>query len=95
MRFEWDEAKSARNEAERGLPFDLARRLLTGPVVEALDPRSWSEQRVKAIGMIDGRAFVVVFTDRGEARRIISFRDAHRQERELYWRALMETLEHG
>jgi uncharacterized protein len=92
MRFEWDEAKSERNARERGLPFALAPRLFEGPVVEADDPRDWGERRVKAVGVIEGREYVVVYTQRGEARRIISFRDAARPERDLYWRTLRSGM---
>jgi uncharacterized DUF497 family protein len=88
MRFIWDDGKSARNERERGLPFTLAQRLFDGPIVEADDPRDWGERRVKAIGVIDGREYVVIYTDRKDGRRIISFRDAKRQERRTFWLAL-------
>jgi uncharacterized protein len=81
-------SESARNAQERGLPFSLAQRLFEGPTVEAVDPRDWGETRVKAIGVIDGHAFVVVYADRGSVRRLISFRDVDRKERALYWRAL-------
>lgn len=88
MRYEWDSAKSERNERERGLGFELAPRLFEGPTLEAKDPRHWSEARVKAIGVIEGRVLVVVYTERGDTRRIISFRDAARVERRAYWRML-------
>ena len=88
MRYEWDEAKSAHYARERGLPFSLARRLFDGPTVEAVDQRDWGETRVKAVGVIDGHAFVVVYTDRGSVRRLISFRDADLKERAVYWRVL-------
>lgn len=88
MVFEWNEGKSERNARDRGLPFSLARRLFDGPVVEAVDLRDWDEVRVKAFGVIDGRGYVVVYTDRDGVRRIISFRDASRSERAFYWRRL-------
>ena len=34
MDFEWDRAKSERNESERGLPFELAALLFDGPTIE-------------------------------------------------------------
>ncbi|MFO1047292.1 MAG: BrnT family toxin [Geminicoccaceae bacterium] len=88
MRYEWDHAKSEANARERGLDFALAVRLFEGPTLEARDPRQWGEIRVKAIGVIEGRELVVVYTDRGDMRRIISFRDAARAERQLYWREI-------
>ena len=63
--------------------------------LEAQDPRHWGEARVKAIGVIEGRVLVVVYTDRGDARRIISFRDAARAERRAYWRRLRAEWSDG
>ena len=58
---------------ERGFGFDYAVRIFLGQTVEAVDRRSnYGEERVRAIGEIDGRAFVVVYTDRGPVRWIIS-----------------------
>ncbi len=39
MDFEWDAAKSARNEAERGLPFELTALFIDGLVIERVDDR--------------------------------------------------------
>ena len=89
MDFEWDEAKSRRNTAERGLPFDLAIALFDGPVLEWADDRSeYAEDRTCAIGMVGDRCLVCVYTWRGSdevpSRRIISLRKATGKERELY-----------
>ncbi len=73
MEFDWDPAKHERNQRERGFGFDYAARIFLGPTVELIDYRSeYGEQRVRAIGEIDGRAFVVIFTDRGPVRWIIT-----------------------
>jgi hypothetical protein len=51
MDFEWDPIKSQRNEAERGLPFELAVLLFDGPVIEGVDGRqAYGEVRIRAIG---------------------------------------------
>jgi uncharacterized DUF497 family protein len=50
---------------------------------------------VKAIGVIDGREYVVIYTDRTDGRRIISFRDAKRQERRTFWLALRSRAGDG
>ena len=42
------------------------------------------ESRSKAIGMIEGRIFVVVFTERKSATRVISARRANRVEERIY-----------
>jgi uncharacterized DUF497 family protein len=85
MIYEWDQAKSDRNDAERHLPFDLALALFDGPTLQTIDSRrTYGEIRVKALGAIRGLCMVCVFTDRGEARRIISLRLANRRERHDY-----------
>lgn len=91
VRFEWDAAKSARNEAERGLPFELAILLFDGPTLEILDRRrAYGEARVRAIGRIGARILACVYTDRDESRRIISLRYASRKERDAYRQAFPE-----
>lgn len=86
--FEWDENKSARNLLERGFDFEFATAIFDGPVVEEEDRRhNYGEQRFTAIGQIEGRFFLVVYTRRGERRRIISARPASRGERDDYHKA--------
>ena len=85
MIFEWDQAKSDRNLAERGLPFDLAMAMFDGPTLEMVDAqRDYGEMRVKAIGVVRGLCLVCVYTDRPDCRRIISLRLANRRERDGY-----------
>jgi uncharacterized DUF497 family protein len=87
MQFEWDEAKSEWTRRHRGFDFERAARIFTSPVQSILDERrDYGEQRVIAIGEWEGEVFVVVYTDRGETRRIISARHASRKERRL-WRS--------
>jgi uncharacterized DUF497 family protein len=50
------------------------------------DRRDYGEARVRAIGEADGIVPHLVFTDRGDVRRIISARLADRKERSR-WRA--------
>ncbi|HTQ15570.1 MAG TPA: BrnT family toxin [Rhizomicrobium sp.] len=85
MDFEWDAAKSAKNLRERGLPFDAGMALFDGPTLEARDGRlDYGETRIKAIGIVYAVVLVCVYSDRGEARRIISLRVASRKERNAY-----------
>lgn len=74
QRVEWDEAKRLRNLRERGVDFIDAALIFAGPeIVEAVDARSdYGERRFRALGRVDDDLFVVVYTWRGEARRIIS-----------------------
>ncbi len=84
MEFEYDPMKSAENEAQRGLPFTFAPLIFEGPYIEEQDQREdYGEPRFIATGPIvefGGRVFVVVYTWRGAARRIISFRKANGRE---------------
>lgn len=85
MDFEWDEAKSERNQSGRGLSFALAIELFAGPVVEQVDRRrDYGEIRIWAVGIVQGLVLACVYTDRGRTRRIISLRDASRRERDGY-----------
>lgn len=73
MEFDWDPAKHNRTRQERGFGFDYAVRMFAGPTIEAIDRRrDYGEERIRAIGEIDGRVFVVIYTDRPGVRWIIS-----------------------
>ncbi len=90
MRFVWDLRKSAANQLLRGFDFEFATLVSDGPTQERDDlRRDHGERRVIAIGMADGLALTVVYTDRagsdGEiVRRIISARLSNRHERKSY-----------
>jgi uncharacterized DUF497 family protein len=48
-------------------------RIFAGPTVEIVDRRwNYGEERIRAIGEIDGRVYVVIYTDRLRVRWIIS-----------------------
>jgi len=81
MKIEFDPAKSAKNERDRGLPFAVALRLFDKPRLEWEDKRkNYGEERINTLGDIEGRIFFATFTRRGEAIRIISFRKANTRE---------------
>jgi uncharacterized DUF497 family protein len=85
MEFAWDEAKSDRNFHTRGFGFDFAALIFRGPVLEAADTRAdYGKQRIRAIGEVEGFVLTVIYTDRGDTRRIISARLANRKERALW-----------
>jgi uncharacterized DUF497 family protein len=86
--FEWDEAKSRKNLRERGFDFEFATRIFDGPCIEEEDlRRNYGERRIAATGKIEDGIFVVVYTQRGERRRIISARPAKSKERDDYSKA--------
>jgi uncharacterized protein len=90
MLFEWDGAKSRRTLNERGFGFEYAARIFLGPTLERQDDRhEYGEVRVQAIGRVGDDILFVVFTDRGDARHIISARLASRKERRL-WQSFAE-----
>ena len=89
MVFEWDGRKNAVNLAKHGIDFADAARMFEGPVLERLDDREdYGETRIAAVGLVEGRELFIVYTVRGENRRIISARKANRHERQAYHQAL-------
>jgi uncharacterized protein len=73
MEFGWDPDKHESTRRERGFGFDYAARIFLGPIVESVDRRrDYGEARIRAIGQIDGRIYVVIYTDRPGMRWIIS-----------------------
>jgi uncharacterized protein len=91
VRFEWDGRKNRENIRKHGLDFEDAREMFDHPMLVRPDTREdYGEERWTGIGLILGRAVVVVFTERdnGTTIRIISLRKATRNEREDYEKAL-------
>jgi hypothetical protein len=86
LRFEWDAAKAARNEADHGVTFDVATLVFADPfALEWRDDREdYGEDRYVVLGMVDGRVLYVAYTMRGDAIRIISARGAEPNERRRY-----------
>jgi uncharacterized DUF497 family protein len=84
--FEWDDAKAASNLAKHGVPFAYATRVFLDPHLVDFDASRPGEDelRRKAVGVIEGRAFTVVYTGRGEVIRIISARRSNSKEERLY-----------
>jgi uncharacterized protein len=90
MLFEWDEAKSQRTLSERGFGFDYAARIFLGPTLERQDNRrNYGETRMQAIGRVGEDVLFVVYTNRNNARHIISARLANRKERKS-WHSFAE-----
>jgi len=96
MRIEFDPAKSAKNERERGLPFASAVPLFNHSRLEWEDRRKdYGEVRINTLGEIDGEVYFATFTRRGEAIRIISFRKANARETGRYRQYVGERSEGG
>ncbi len=92
MLFEWDESKSQSNLAKHHIDFQDALRIFDGPIFEKTS-RSHGEDRVVAIGLLEGIEVVAVYAIRGKRRRIISARRAHRDERQDYANHLTNPLQ--
>lgn len=87
LRFEWDPRKAARNLAKHGVPFEEAATAFGDPLGRIVtDPRhSAEEERFALLGMSRRRRLLaVMFTERGEAVRLISARPVTRLERREY-----------
>ena len=86
IRFEWDHAKSDRCVQERGFGFaDILPAFLDpNRRVERDDRREYGEERFRLYGRVAGRLFVITYTRRERATRVISARKANARERGRY-----------
>ena len=86
MRLIWDEAKRLANLAKHGLDFAAAGEVLDSRYRLDVPVRRAGERRVMSISYALGflAVLTVVHTGRGGATRVISFRRASREEREVY-----------
>ena len=85
MQITYDITKRNKTLIERGLDFADAKTLFAGHHFTAEDLRQdYGEVRLISIGLIQERMVVLVWTPRGEDRRIISMRKANEREQVLY-----------
>ncbi len=85
VRIEFDSDKRQKTLAERGLDFSRAGQVFSGEQFTAQDLRTgYGEPRFFTIGRLDERMVVVLWTPRGEVRRIISMRKANEREQTRY-----------
>lgn len=82
MKFEWDEAKSEACFIQRGFDFPYAAQAFFDPcrIVHADTRHGYGEERYQLMGMIEQRLFVVIYSPRNDAMRIISARKANQRE---------------
>lgn len=79
MEITFDPAKREITLLRRGLDFAEAAKVFAGTVVEYEDSRfDYGEARLICVGFLYEAAVVIVFTERGDARHIISMRKATR-----------------
>jgi hypothetical protein len=87
LRFEWDPRKAAANRAKHKVSFQEAVTAFRDPLGRITDdPRHLEdEDRYVLLGQSERqRLLAVMFTERGEAIRLISARKATRRERRNY-----------
>ena len=86
MLLTWDEVKREANRQKHGLDFARAHDVLDSRFRLDIEVERGLEQRVLSMSYVRGMlaVLVVVHTPRGESRRIISFRRASREVREVY-----------
>jgi uncharacterized protein len=85
MIFEWDEAKRTANLLKHGVDFEGVREFDWETAVRSMDVRKdYGEQRLWAFGVIEERLHLLVYTERDERIRVISFRKANDKERLSY-----------
>ena len=86
MRFVWHEPKRQLTLQLRGLDFADAERLFAGPTFTFEDDRAYyGEVRWVTLGLLDGKVVVVVHTESEEEIRVMSMREASRDEQRLYF----------
>lgn len=89
MEIEFDPEKRNQTIARRGLDFARAVEVFAGRHFTAEDTREdYGELRYITVGKLDGRMVIMVWTPRGESRRIISMRKANEREQARYAKRL-------
>ena len=86
MLFEWDAEKAKVNFERHGVSFEEAKMAFADTnLLEAIDEaHSDDEMRYNLIGLATKGLLFVVYTERGEAIRIISARKANKFEEDVY-----------
>ena len=85
MAITFDPAKRAWTLQRRGLDFEDAKLVFAGDTLDFEDDRQdHVETRMITVGHLDGRMVVLVWTLRGDDRRIISMRKANERGQERY-----------
>ena len=85
--FEWDEDKASGNAKKHGVTFEEASSVFADPLAAIFDDEAHSGEESREIMVghsADRRLLIVSFTERGEAVRIISARQATNRERRGY-----------
>jgi uncharacterized protein len=91
MQIEYDENKRLKTLTERGYDFAMAEIVFKGLNYEFPSPQNnHGEARFITVGQLLFDVVAIVWTWRGEKKRIISIRKARDYERERYYDRAME-----
>jgi uncharacterized DUF497 family protein len=91
MKFEWDENKRQINITKHGIDFIDAQKIFDYDTVIIEDDRfNYGEQRFIAIGLLNGKTIVVIYTEIGNKIRIISARKATKNEQRIYFNEIYD-----
>jgi hypothetical protein len=90
MRYIWNEEKNSQNIRRHGIAFEDAKRIFDAPTVERIDDRfDYGEDRIYAIGLVNGIEITVIYIDTGDdERRLIAAWRAECHERRYYWKKI-------
>jgi hypothetical protein len=87
VRITFDPVKRQATLVNRGLDFADAARVFGGAVVEREDDRfDYGEVRVVTVGLLYDMVVVIAWTERDDARHVISMRRATKGEQHDYFR---------
>ena len=86
MQFIWHESKRQENLTKHGLDFADTERVFTGPTFTFEDDREdYGEQRWVTLGLLSAKVVVIVHTETAEEIRVISMREADKDEQLLFF----------
>jgi uncharacterized protein len=92
MEYEWDDEKAKLNQQKHGVAFEDACLFQFEDAKIVVDDRKdYGEERLIGIGLVRDRPFVIVFTERGKIRRVISLRKANKREIKSYVEYIEES----
>ena len=86
MRFSWHEPKRQITLKKRGLDFAHAEQVFMGPTFTFKDERKdYGEQRWVTLGLLREKVVVIVHTESEDEIRVISMREATKNEQILFF----------
>jgi uncharacterized protein len=86
MRYTWHEPKRQATLKQRGLDFDQAERVFAGPTFTFEgDREDYGEERWVTFGLLGDKIVVIVHTETEDEIRVISMREADKDEQLLFF----------